>query len=66
MTLLPEIVKTLREKEKMLVTSLFSFFHNVSKCPLLQDRSNPALCVTGLNVNFKASATREPIVARAE
>ena len=30
--------KILREKEKMLVTSIFSFFHNVFKMPLSQGR----------------------------
>ena len=42
--------KTLWEKEKLLVTSNFSFFHNVFKSSLLLMRQNEYLWSKGLNV----------------
>ena len=36
--------KTLLEKEKMLVTNIFSFFHNVFKSPLSQGHLKSGLC----------------------
>ena len=43
------IKKTLWEKEKMLVTSIFSFSHNVFKSLFLQGRYKSGLCVKELN-----------------
>ena len=42
--------KTLREKEKLLVTSNFSFSHRVFKRVLLQTRKNQGLFGKGLNL----------------
>ena len=41
--------KALREKEKLLVTSNFSFPHNVFQSYISLVRQNAALCGTGLN-----------------
>ena len=41
--------KTLWEKEKMLVTSIFSLSYNIFKRFLFQDFQKPALCGKGLN-----------------
>ena len=42
--------KTLWEKEKLLVSSNFSFFHSVFKRPVLQTRKNQGLFGKGLKV----------------
>ena len=43
------VVKSLRKKEKMLVTSIFSFFHNVFKRLLFQGRQKSVLCGKAIN-----------------
>ena len=43
--------KTLWEKEKLLVSSNFSFFHSVFKRPVLQTRKNQGLFGKGLRKN---------------
>ena len=43
------VQKTLLEKEKMLVTSIFSFSHSVFKMILFQTRENQGLFAKGLN-----------------
>ena len=46
----PNQYKTLREKEKLLVTSNFSFSRNVFKRPVLQTSKNQGLCGKGLHL----------------
>ena len=46
----PNGEKTLWEKEKLLVTSNFSFSHSVFKRPILQTRKNQGLFGKGLMV----------------
>ena len=45
--------KTLWEKEKMLVTRIFSIFHNVFKRHLHQGRQKSQWCGKGLNLTLK-------------
>ena len=44
--------KTLWEKEKMLVTSIFSFSHNIFRSLIYQGISNLGLCDKGLKVKI--------------
>ena len=48
-------LKTLREKEKLLITSNFSFSHNVFQSYISLVRQNVALCGNGLNSTMKAA-----------
>ena len=45
-------VENIAGKEKMLVTSIFSFSHNVLKRLLSQTRQKVSLCGNGLKLNF--------------
>ena len=47
-----EMLETLWEKEKMLVTSIFSFSHNVFKSHLFQGCQKSGLCGEELNDSF--------------
>ena len=47
--------KTLWEKEKLLVTSNFSFSHSVFRRPLLQTRKNQGLFGKGLKLTITKS-----------
>ena len=49
----PEGLKTLWEKEKLLVTSNFSFSHSVFKRLVLQTRKNQGLFGKGLSIKLK-------------
>ena len=52
-TKLSKRVKTLREKEKLLITSNFSFSHSVFQKLVLQTSQNQGLFGKGLTLIFK-------------
>ena len=54
-------LSTLWEKEKLLVTSNFSFSHSVFKRIKLQTRKNQGLFGKGLMVNKKTTRKREKL-----
>ena len=65
----PEGYKTLWEKEKLLVTSNFSFSHSVFKRLVLQTHKNKGLFGKGLNVGKMAKFVfdrLESIVGKVE
>ena len=49
----PNVWKTLWEKEKLLVTSNFSFSHSVFKRLISQGRQKVSLCGNWLTLNYK-------------
>ena len=55
----PKGLKTLWEKEKLLVTSNFSFSHSVFKIVVLQTRKNQGLLGKGLNGKLDIDKTIE-------